>query len=128
MERNAVKKIFASAARTATVSSDVISNPGHNSAYIVVDATVEAATASVVPTLQAYDPISGKYFTIATMAAIEAVGTYVYLVGTSQAATDGAGVTSVHDLPLPRYWRLTMTHADADALTYSAAALYTTGY
>lgn len=128
MERNGVRQIFASAARTATTSSDVQSNPGHNAAYIVVDATAETGTAQVTPTIEAYDPVSAKYFTIATMGEISATGTYVYLVGSSQAATDGAGVTSCHDLPLPRFWRLKMTHADADSLTYSAAALYTLGY
>lgn len=124
--RNSVKVVLPSAARTATTSSDVQDNPYHNSAYIVIDATAETATASVVPTIEAYDPVSGKYFVIATMAAVDSVATRAYYVGAKLdgAEADGAGLTSSHNLPLPRKWRITMTAADADSLTYSVSVMY----
>ena len=131
MPRNRNVVVFASAAYAVADAreSDWIDNPDHNSAYIVVDCTVDAASGSMVATIEGYDPTSAKAYVVATMGAVASVSTMVDLVGSKVAAAedDGAGVTLCHDLPLPRKWRVVMTHADTDSLTYSVAACYVNG-
>lgn len=117
---NGTLVVLASAARTATTNSEVFTNFGARGILLIVDATVEVDTAEVTPSLQAYDPLSGKYATIWTAAAaISAVGTATYLL--YPGASDG-NMTEVDGIPLPAQFRVVMTAADADSLTYSVGA------
>jgi len=115
--RRSARTLFASAARTATASSDdqYSSEPG---LHLVIDVTAVAATPSVVPTIQGKDALSGKYYTILTGAAITATGTTVLKVYPGIEPLANGAASDV----LPGTWRVTMTHADADSITYSVAA------
>lgn len=110
--------LLASAARTATISTADQTNRNGQAVQVVINATAETATASVVPTIEGKDPISGTYYVLLTGAAVDAVGIV--------ALTVGLGVTSVTNVAigtvLPKTWRVTMTAADADSLTYSISA------
>jgi hypothetical protein len=85
----------------------------------VIVTTAVTATPSVVPTIDGYDPLSRAWYTLLTGAAITATGTIVLSV--YPGITVAANVSASTFLP-PR-WRLVMTHADADAITYSVSAL-----
>jgi hypothetical protein len=110
--------LMASAARTATNNSGDQQNVAHRGIRLVIDVTAATDTPSVVFTLQGRDPVSGQYYTLLASAAITGTGTTVLLI--YPGATAAANL--VANLPLPKTWRLLATHADADSITYSAAA------
>lgn len=112
------KTLFASAARTATVNGDDITNLGWRGAHIVIDVTAIDATPSVVFTVQGKDRVSGKYYTILASAAITGTGTTVLRIYPDLTA---AANTVVNDV-LPECFRVIATHADADSITYSVGA------
>ena len=71
--------------------------------------------------MQWKDPVSGTYEEIWTAAAaITATGQYVYLLGLGGSGSAGDYDEAVN-LRIPRTWRLVMTHADGDSITYSVA-------
>ena len=111
------KQVLASTARTATSATDV-PIPAHAvGLHIIIDVTAIAATPSVVPTIQFFDAISQKAYTVLTGAAITGTGTTVLKIG-----PDIASVTNIalQDY-VPEMIRVTMTHADTDSITYSVA-------
>lgn len=110
--------LLASAARTATVNTADQINPGKSGVEIIIDVTAIAATPSVVFTIQGFDPLSGKYYTILASAAITGTGTTVLRVGPGLTAA----ANTVANFNLPRNWRVACTHGDADSITYSLAA------
>ena len=118
MNRTDSVTVLASAARTATVSSRDFDNIHHKGAHVVVDVTAVTATPSVVPSIEGKDPTSGKYYTLLTGAAITATGTTVLKIYPGIATVANGAASDV----LPRVWRVTMTHADTDSITYSVAA------
>ena len=111
---------FVSAAYTATQNSGDLTNHNYRYLTIYVDATVEADTASVTPSVQIKDPVGGGYFTIWTAAAaIEAIGDTAYQLGPGLLASVDGDYTDTENVVIPRTFRIVMTHADTDALTYS---------
>lgn len=110
--------LLASAARTASVNTADQINRGHRGLHLVIDATASAATPSVTFTIQGKDATSGQYYTILASAAVTGTGTTVLRV--FDGATASANVTA-NDV-LPATWRLSVSAADADSLTYSVGA------
>lgn len=109
---------LASAARTASADSGDIVNYNGRGIQVVVDVTVDPASASFTTQIQVKDIISGKYITVLTSVAINGVGTTRLTVypGITVAAN-----VSVSDL-ISRTWRVTTTHVDGDSITYSIGA------
>lgn len=116
MGRNQQGTLLASLARTATATSEDQTTYDARGVRVFINVTVDGAAASIVPTIEVKDPASGTYTAILTGAAIAAVGHTVLTV--YPGATVAAGVTL--SIPIGKTWRLKMTHADADAITYSA--------
>ena len=108
------KSIFPSAVRTATANVE-IEDRFVKGIQVIINTTLDAALASVVPTIDGYDPLSGVWYNILTAAAVTAVGTVVLRVHPD--LTAAANLTA-QDF-LPEKYRVVMTHADADAITYS---------
>jgi hypothetical protein len=106
---------LASAARTASVDSSDLTNGFGKGLHLVIDVTAVAATPSITVTIQGKDALSGKYYTILASAAITATGTTVLKVHPGLTAAANA---AANDL-LPRTWRVSVTNADADSITYS---------
>lgn len=115
---NADVTLLASAARTANANSADQTNGGHKGLHVVIDVTAIADSPSVVFTIEGKDAVSGKYYTLLASAAITGVGTTVLRVFPGLAAAANAAANDV----LPRTWRVTTTHDDADSITYSVGA------
>lgn len=111
-------KVLPSAARTASVNSDDQENIEGRGVKLVVDVTAVTATPSITVTIQGKDHVSGKYYDILESAAITATGTTVLTVFPGIAATANEAASDV----LPRDWRVEVTHADTDSITYSIGA------
>lgn len=115
---NANATVLASAARTATTTSDTFTNLHSRRAHIIIDVTVAPGVDTVTPKIEGYDAVSGKYYTLLTGAAISSTGTTVLKIGPGLAAS--ANVSAADFLPLK--WRVTMTHSAGTSFTYSVAA------
>lgn len=116
---NSTFSLLASSARTATVNSSDQNNYNWRGAHIIINVTSITATPSVVPTIEGRDPISGTYYTLLTGVAITATGLTVLKIYPGITALANGSTNDI----LPRYWRVTMTHGDADSITYSVAAM-----
>lgn len=110
--------LLASAARTATVSSVDQTNYNCRGVVIFIDVTAIAATPSVTFTIEGKSSLSAEYYTILTSAAVVATGNTVLRAYPGLTA---AANTVANDV-LPRIWRVTATHGDADSITYSVSA------
>ena len=64
------------------------------------------------------DPGSGAYETLLTATAITGISRNSYLLYPAAGAA-ASDITQVVEFPLPKTWRVTMTHADTDSITYS---------
>jgi hypothetical protein len=113
--------VYASAARTATPAAATVAVGRYNFLRLVIDVTAIAATPSVVCTIDAYSPLSGKYHNLLTSAALTESGVpyvRVLTIGPGLPVTANVAANTV----LPDQLRVTMTHGDADSITYSVTA------
>lgn len=113
--------VYASAARTATPTAVTLQSGRYNYLHLVIDVTAIAATPSVVCTVDGQDPVSGKYYNLLTSAALTESGapyTRVLKIGPGLPVTANLSANDV----LPDTIRVTMTHGDADSITYTVAA------
>ncbi len=114
--------VLAFAARTAYTLSDPQVNPS-TGAYIMLDVT---AVPGGGQTLQMFVDIlepDGSYTAIYQTAALSTVGLRKYLIYPG-AVDDGAQLTGVTRLPMPRTWRARMTPSAAGSFTYGVGAFY----
>jgi hypothetical protein len=112
------KVLYASAARTATPTAVNINTARVKALRLVIDVTAVTATPSVVVTIDAIDSLSGKFPNLLTSAAITATGTTILTIALGQ--TVAANVSA--STPLGDNVRVTMTHGDADSITYTVSA------
>jgi hypothetical protein len=112
---------LASAARTGTTSSADITNYNGDGALVILRVSVVPGTApSLTLAVEGKDPASGVYYALnAAPTAVTAVGTYVYEVGEGASGAAGGGVTQRTAGQLPRTFRVTVTHGNANSVTYS---------
>ncbi len=82
---------------------------------IVLDATAASATPSIVMTIDYLDAASGKYVNLLTGAAVTGISTNRYRVHPNLTAA----ANSIAQAQLPRVFRISITHADTDSITYS---------
>lgn len=105
--------ILASAARTATNTSDVFTAGGAG-IRVFINVTAITDTPSITAKIQGVAP-DGTAYDLLTSAAIVATGLTVLTI--YPGATVAANVTL--SLPAPRRFKVVMTHSDADSITYS---------
>lgn len=112
--------LFASAARTATVTTPVIAandqEDTYNALYVVVDVTAGTAF-NLTPSIGLYDSASAKTITLLTGSVINATGTTLLRVG--PAYTAGANVAKEY---VPAEWTATFTISGGIGATFSANA------
>ena len=110
--------LLPSAARVATINSADQENLKARGLHVIIDVTLDPAAASITPTIQSRDPLSGTYHDLLVGNAIVAVGTTILKVYPGIAVSANAAASDI----LPRVWRLRMVHADGDSITYSVGA------
>ncbi len=117
-------EVLASAARTAETLSNPFTNNYYKGLLLVVDATIEVATAVLTPGIRVKDA-NGDYNTVYwdAAAAISAIGEYSYLFYPGLLAADYGG-TEALSLPAPMEWKFIMAVGDADSMTYSVKGTY----
>ena len=113
--------LLASAARTATPTADSLTrnDPNALGVHVIVDVTASAATPSVVVTIEGQDPASGKWYALLTSAAFTG-STETRVLKVYPGITVAANLSAADVLPAS--WRVVLTHADADSITYSVGA------
>lgn len=112
--------VLASAARTGTVNSSDLTNYNGKGVVVTVDVTAIVSSPSITVDIKYKDTLSGKYVSLLTSAAIIATGTTKLVV--YPGVTVAANVAASH--PLPRVWRVEVTHGNANSITYSVSANY----
>lgn len=112
-----------------TPSEDVSSTAGQRGVMLTLDVT-KAPNAAETLTLQieAKDPASGKYIPITAFAAskkgeeLGAGATLAFTIYPGGVETAAVGNHEAQALPLPRKWRVKVTHSGAGKWTYSVGA------
>lgn len=124
-QRNNVEAtLLASAARTATTASADQTNYNARGVIVTIDVTAISASPSITMDIEFRENIAGRYESfLLTSAAITTTGVHSYIVYPGVGAASG-DVVQVAGFPLGRTWRVNVTHADADSITYSVAASY----
>ena len=115
---NANLSVLDSGARTATTVGATFTNLASRGLHLVVDVTVVPGTDTVTPKIEAYDQVSGKWYTLLTGAALVATGTVVLKVYPGLTAVTNLTASDI----LPATWRVTMTHSSTTSFTYSVGA------
>lgn len=112
--------VLVSAARTATPDTQQFEILGHDARalHVIIDATAVTATPALTVTISGVDPLSGQVYTLLASTAIATVSTTVLKVGPGLTAAANAAANDY----LPRVFRITATHGDADSITYSIGA------
>ncbi len=117
---NRTEAVFANIARTATSNSLDQRNPLQRGAIVTVDMTAVPGIDTVTFAIEGKDPISGKYYTILTGAAIVGISTVIMRVYPALVAIANLTVNDV----LPDTWRVVATHSAGTSFEYSVAASY----
>lgn len=115
---NFEQTILTSAARTATTNSADFINRNCRGMHIYIDVTAIVTAPSIVVTIQGKDATSAGYYDILISPAITAVGVQILKVYPSIGAIANQAAADI----LPRTWRVTVTHANANSITYSVGA------
>ena len=113
--RRQSQTLLASAARTTAQTSQDFSAEEVLSSDFVFNVTLDPGTASVTPSIEGKDPVSGAYYTILTGAAVAATGVTVMRVGPTITAAANVAANAI----LPKEFRVSVAVADAESLTYS---------
>lgn len=112
---NRTGTLLASAARTATVTGIDMSNDAGSCLTVILDVTVAPGVDTVTVAIQGNDPVSLKYYTILTGAAVSATGTTTYKVCPGITAAANAAASDM----VPKKWRVNVTHSAGTSFTYS---------
>jgi hypothetical protein len=107
---------LASAARTSTPAVDDVVVPYGKTLTVIINITTGAATPNVTPAIVGVTDAAITY-TILTGAAITSTSAAVVVLRAGDGVADVANLGT--SIPLPKTFRITMTHGDADSLTYS---------
>lgn len=117
VRNNHEQTALASAARTASVNSDDLTNYDHCRATFVIDVTAAAGSPSLVFTIQGKSTLGTDYWTILASAAITGTGQTILRVG--------PGLTAAANLvandQVPRVFRVSVAAGTADSVTYSVS-------
>lgn len=119
MANKRLTEVYASAARTATPTAAVVDTKFARKMLVVIDVTAIVTAPSITVALDGIDPVSGSTFNLLTSAAITATGTTKLEVGPG--LTPAANL--VDDAMIPLSVQVTVTHANANSITYSVSAI-----
>lgn len=114
-----VVTVLPSAARTTTPTADqfLIEHGSPGGLVAVIDVTAIVSTPSVTFTLQGYDPVSTKVWTLLASAAIATVSTTILRVHPELTASANLIAKDV----VPDAFTLTAVHGNANSITYTVS-------
>jgi hypothetical protein len=110
--------LLASTGRTATTNSADQTNYNNSGVWVVLNITAVPGVDTVTINIQGKDPVSGSYVNLLTGAAQVGTGTTEYAVYPGVTETATVDVSR----PLPRVWRVSVTHSGAGSFTYSVGS------
>lgn len=108
--------LYQSVARAGTPTAAAFSSGGRRGLHLVIDVTAVTG-ASVVPTIDGQDVLSGKFYNLLTGSAITTTGTTVLKIYPGIGTIANGAASDV----IPANLRLVMTHADGNSITYTAS-------
>jgi hypothetical protein len=115
-------QVLASGVHAATNNSADLTNLNATGVIIYFNVSVVPGVDTVTLSVEGKDPVSGNYGVLYAATAIATViqpARYVLYPGAS-----GAGPTGVLAIPIPRTWRVKITHSAATNFTYSVGYAY----
>lgn len=116
---NIAVTVLSSAIRTATTSSATQTNPNARGVHVSINISVStASTASLVPKIQAQDPVSTTWYDLLIGTALTTTGITVLKVYPGIGVVSGGAASDV----LPLTWRVAVVPGTADPVTYSVGA------
>lgn len=107
--------VLPSAARIATIQTADLINSSSRGGHFIINVSVLAAGASLVPTILGKDTLNAVYYTLLTGLAITATGITVLKIYPGIVGVANAAAADV----LPSTFAFLMTAANADSVTYS---------
>lgn len=111
--------LLPSAARTTSPDTfELVTSIRNKSLVVVLDATAVTSTPSVTVAAAGVDRASGKTWPLVTSLAVVATGTTVLKVSPGITTSANAAVADV----LPPFVRVTVTHGNANSITYTLSA------
>lgn len=117
--------VFAPAARTASVSSDVFNVPDDTEYLLAtIDITVVPGVDTVQVIVQHRDQVSGKFTDYATFTAGAATGTFIKVLGPDAVAAPGGANVEGKIGPCPAEFRIRVVHSAATTFNYSVGIQY----
>lgn len=121
--------VLVGAARTAATNSPHMVNQCYPGFVLCVEITVNAGEAAIItPQVMLLYPYTNTWFGIWTAnVALTAVGLYCYQLYPTVAAIVCATYTQECRMMIPRDWRLSVGHANANPITYQAGVCYVKG-
>lgn len=105
--------LIASAARTATTTSDEQHNLRQRGVIVTVNVT-SAGTGNITATIERWDPVAG-WVTVLASAALTTDGATTLTVYPGFTPVSNSVASAV----LPRKWRVKVTHNNANSITYA---------
>lgn len=114
-----VIEVYASAARTASPTAEIIATGDAPAVYFIVEVTAVTATPSVVFNFELHDPETDTDVTLLASAAVTGVSSNIYKI--SPALTASANLIAQEHVP--QFVKVRPVHADADSITYQVTAL-----
>lgn len=137
---NTDRMLLASAARTATTRSADQINYRARACIVTLDVTAKTGSPSIAPAIE-LKTANGDYVILLQGGAVTAVGRHSYMLSPGGAGSPSGGayqeadvsgdliypggvndVDLVVGMSLPLNWRVSVVHANTDAITYSVAA------
>lgn len=112
------RAVYASAARTATPAAATLACGYARGVHVVVDVTAIVTAPSITVTIDQQDVTSGKWYNLLTSAALVAVGTTVLRIYPGIVAAANVAANDA----LAEVIRITVTHGNANSITYSVSA------
>lgn len=115
--------VLASAVRAASNQSPEFSNEGtYRGLLMFLNITAVPGVQTITLNIEAQDILTGVWQTYAIIPATAATGNLYILVYPGAVETLAIGNLTVQGLPLPRRWRVNMSHSGAGNFTYSVSA------
>ena len=123
-KRNNLEEVtlLGSAERTASLATATQTNYNARGVMLILDVSAITDTPSIQVVVQVMPILCGDYEAVLRGGQVTTVSLNSYVVYPGAIAE--GDVVKAASLPLPRRWRVTVSHADADPITYSLTAHY----